>query len=1789
MKKGVTKMSNRISAWLLTLVMIVGLVAVPAGEVKAAEPPTWDLTVKSGYSSTSVTIAKDEWGDDYIGDVLFDVPNVAESKSAISSNGITSMEVELTVNSFTAGVKTPSVMLYVQPGEDGKWEWNATDGVNLVKDQKITLTYEFSSMNWNGGSTMGKLGLRFANCADGSMVSFTINSAKLIGGGSTSGSGSESSGGATSDEVTAEVKKKSGGTDWAEYNYSVTNGTDSAISGIRIKAPASGSVNDLKSWGCSVSYSGGYIIISHSAVLQAGETYSCIGSEDIKFGFGGGASLGTPTVEFVYGEDGGGTSSSALNYELTGTTKNNVAPEDTPVGKHGKLSLKKVDGYSAPIIVDKNGKPFQLRGASTHGMQWDAGGPFVNKASFQSLRDEWGVNMVRLASYVTQYNGYTKGGQQDLDGKIQTGVKAATELGMYVIVDWHIHEEDPHATISWAREFFKKYATMYKDYDNVIFEICNEPTGVDWYKNGSGGDLYTYCKEIAGIIRDCGSNALIVCGTNTWSQDVDDVAQKPLKDDGFENILYTFHFYSGSHYVDKMNKVKTALAAGTPIFVTEFGICDASGNGGYDTANADKWIEFCDANNISYACWSLSNKDESASYFKSSCNKTTGGWVESDLSTTGIWLVNTYRAHQDKEEGTNTSKGELKISIDPASGQLDDVEEGYSNPGKFTITVSNAGDKALEELSVKLGRTDTAFEIIKDFESTTLGKDQETTLEISLKPNQPMGIYDDSVIVKSGSLTKTVNVKQKVVEAEVPAVPVTSLTVAPTGLNLVMGDEKTETGTLTATVLPENATNRNVIWSSANEKVATVSQEGVVTAVGSGGTVITVTTKSKSDKGEPLTATCNVTVTNPLRDFELQKELALVVGDKEQLSITPIPLGADPTYTVDWSSDNNTVVKVDSDGMLTAVGEGTANITAKVAVKDRNIEKKCTVTVTPKLERIHFGLENNNSKLGSIDLKKTETVTLKVVPEPAGALLGDITFASSNEESVTVSGDGDTCIVKAVAKGNARITATTLGQTAECTVNVIVPVERIEIWKNLELQKGKSVELSNYITIYPEDANNKTVSWKSSNDQVVTVDENGRATASETADAKATADITVTTADGNKTATCTIKVVNTPVEKIEIKSDDNVNSIMVGDTIDLIAEVTPSTADSAEDIEWGWEFSSEGIANVSPDTEHKNKVTIEAVKGGEVTVTARVGNFEDTFKLTITKKTQKPPMVIAYKVFRRGQSITVSDVSIGNLAESAGVVQLRLSNAGGDTEWIPAGNGEYQFDNLPSFTPYMLQARFVGNDIYNDSAETDIVKIYTLVDNPYNINVKNFKDSELAEAYEDALRKSDEDDPTVSYEDGKLTLSNNAEVEEGGYTITGENEDITIVTKDGDYDITLDNTTIKQVDVSESDNVDIHIKGKVTVKDGIVSHKDKKDKDTNIDITGEGKDKSILDTPSVRTEGSLTIEDVTVNADVSKSESGSEGPALSGKDVTIKDSKVDATGGDGSPAIEADDQVTIKDSEVKAKGGSNAPAVEGDKVVMDDSKVDLEADSGQKGVQAKDIEVNNTDVSFNGSKDASLDDIYSVTPKDKSGKPLTDKKDQDKDKDTKDPNTKVVATSLTLTGTVKNAKNIPVGSTIKLAPKKSITLKVAAFLPGGAEKESVIFTSSKPSVAKVSSSGKITAGKNAGTAKITVKTASGKATKTITVKVMKKAVSKVTIKASKTTVKVKKTIKLKATLTPNKKQASDNVFWKSSKPKVATVSSKGVVKGVKKGKAKITATATDGSGKKATVTITVTK
>lgn len=299
-----------------------------------------------------------------------------------------------------------------------------------------------------------------------------------------------------------------------------------------------------------------------------------------------------------------------------------------------KLPALKVKGTR---LVNEKGKTVQLKGVSTHGLSWYP--EYVNQKAFTHMKKKWGINVVRLAMYTSEYNGYCTGddaNRKALEKKIDQGVTYATKAGMYVIIDWHILSDgDPRLYEKQSVKFFKKMAAKYKNHANVIYEICNEPNwGTSWE------DIRTYANKVVKAIRSKDKKAVILIGTPTWSQDVDAAAQHPLK--GYKNLMYTLHFYAASHGDNLREKAQTALEQGLPLFVSEFGISDASGSGGLNKAEGAKWMKFIKKHKISYVGWSLSNKDESSALIKPSCKKKTG-WTNGDLGDWGKWLLKQFR------------------------------------------------------------------------------------------------------------------------------------------------------------------------------------------------------------------------------------------------------------------------------------------------------------------------------------------------------------------------------------------------------------------------------------------------------------------------------------------------------------------------------------------------------------------------------------------------------------------------------------------------------------------------------------------------------------------------------------------------------------------------------------------------------------------------------------------------------------------------------------------------------------------------------------------------------------------------------------------------------------------------------------------------------------------------------------------------------------------------------------------------------------------------------------------
>lgn len=352
-------------------------------------------------------------------------------------------------------------------------------------------------------------------------------------------------------------------------------------------------------------------------------------------------------------------------------------------------------------IVDSKGNPVQLKGVSTHGIGWFP--QYVNYDAFKCMRDSWNVNCVRLAMYSDEGAGYCTGGNPDgLKSLVNKGVGYATDLGMYVIIDWHVlGEQDPNVHIEEAKEFFKEMSSKYADNDNVIYEICNEPNGSATWDNVKG-----YAEDVIDVIRQNDDDALIIVGTTTWSQDVDIAAEDPITD--YDNIMYAIHFYAGTHKDDLRKKMTAALDAGLPLFCSEFGICDASGNGDIDPEEADKWIKAMDEAGMSYCIWNLSNKNESSSLIQSSCIKTED-WTYDELSDEAKWYLKVLDSPLAKEQG-ETSKSKEKESTSKSDTGLG-VEAKKVNSW-------DDGKNKFCQVNVKFfnkGKTVKDWEIVVDF------------------------------------------------------------------------------------------------------------------------------------------------------------------------------------------------------------------------------------------------------------------------------------------------------------------------------------------------------------------------------------------------------------------------------------------------------------------------------------------------------------------------------------------------------------------------------------------------------------------------------------------------------------------------------------------------------------------------------------------------------------------------------------------------------------------------------------------------------------------------------------------------------------------------------------------------------------------------------------------------------------------------------------------------------------------------------------------------------------------
>ncbi|MBT2466818.1 cellulase family glycosylhydrolase [Streptomyces sp. ISL-66] len=290
----------------------------------------------------------------------------------------------------------------------------------------------------------------------------------------------------------------------------------------------------------------------------------------------------------------------------------------TPVSINGQLHVCGVN------LCNRYNRPIQLRGMSTHGIQWFA--KCYDTASLDALAKGWNSDLLRIAMYV-QESGYETD-PAGFTSRVNSLVDMAEARGMYALIDFHtLTPGDPNYNLERAKTFFASVAARNADKKNVIYEIANEPNGVSWTA------IKNYAEQVIPVIRAADPDAVVIVGTRGWSSlgvsdgsNESEVVNNPVK---ATNIMYTFHFYAESHK-DTYRAAVSRAASQLPLFVTEFGTVSATGGGAMDRASATAWLDLLDQLKIGYANWTYSDAPESSAVFKpGTCNG-------SDYSSSGV-------------------------------------------------------------------------------------------------------------------------------------------------------------------------------------------------------------------------------------------------------------------------------------------------------------------------------------------------------------------------------------------------------------------------------------------------------------------------------------------------------------------------------------------------------------------------------------------------------------------------------------------------------------------------------------------------------------------------------------------------------------------------------------------------------------------------------------------------------------------------------------------------------------------------------------------------------------------------------------------------------------------------------------------------------------------------------------------------------------------------------------------------------------------------------------------------
>jgi endoglucanase len=285
-----------------------------------------------------------------------------------------------------------------------------------------------------------------------------------------------------------------------------------------------------------------------------------------------------------------------------------------PVKIHGRL---KVEGTQ---LVDANNQPYVLRGMS---LGWSCFWPrFYNAGTVDWLYKDWNCSVLRAAMGVEPKGGYIENaaGSKAL---VEAVVDGAIKSGIYVIIDWHSH----HVNLEEAKAFFGEMAAKYGKYPNIIYELFNEPAEADWPQ------VKAYAEAVIKVIREKDPENIILVGCPKWDQEIQLPAADPIK--GYKNLMYTMHFYAGTHKQWLRDRTDAAIKAGLPVFISESAGMESSGDGPIDYKEWQLYIDWINKNKLSWITWSVSDKDETCSVLKPSASSD-GHWKDGDLKESGV-------------------------------------------------------------------------------------------------------------------------------------------------------------------------------------------------------------------------------------------------------------------------------------------------------------------------------------------------------------------------------------------------------------------------------------------------------------------------------------------------------------------------------------------------------------------------------------------------------------------------------------------------------------------------------------------------------------------------------------------------------------------------------------------------------------------------------------------------------------------------------------------------------------------------------------------------------------------------------------------------------------------------------------------------------------------------------------------------------------------------------------------------------------------------------------------------